>query len=142
MEAHKKKIWLMAGLSLLAVVVWVRGLTSRPSSGGGVSLPAPSGVPVEEKTQESASFPEGGEWGGNPFDLERRTVAPPVSPVGGEEPSHVASGILWDPKSPSAIVDNRVVSAGDSVGRWQVVEIQKDKVVLSDGVSTQTLSVD
>ena len=80
-------------------------------------------------------------WKGSPFLAERGVRKPTETgeTASGQE-SFVLKGILWDPKSPSAIVNDRVVSPGERLGRWHVVEIQKDKVILSDGSSTREIS--
>ena len=80
------------------------------------------------------------DWGDSPFLAERGGPKPTVmgQAASGEE-VFVLKGILWDARSPSAIVNDRVVSPGDQLGRWRVVEIQKNQVILSDGTSTQEL---
>lgn len=82
------------------------------------------------------------DWGDSPFLAERGGPKPTVmgQTASGEE-ALVLRGILWDPKSPLAIVNDRVVSPGEEIGRWHVVEIQKDRVILSDGSSTREISV-
>ena len=79
------------------------------------------------------------EWGENPFIADRDRQAPAAAPKAPEEEKILLQGILWDPLAPTAIVSNRVVARGDRVGRWEVREIQKDRVVLSDGSETRTL---
>ncbi len=97
--------------------------------------PTVAGAP-ETKSSEAQ---EG--WKGSPF-LAERSVPKPMGTVeaGSGEEFFVLKGILWDPKSPSAIVNDRVVSTGGRLGRWRVVEIQKDRVILSDGSSTREIS--
>ncbi len=82
------------------------------------------------------------DWGDSPFLAERGGPKPTVmgQTASGEE-LFVLKGILWDARSPSAIVNDRVVSLGEEIGRWHVVEIQKDRVILSDGTSTKALRV-
>lgn len=84
-----------------------------------------------------ASAEEG--WGESPFLTERNAPRSPELPAQPAEQEVRLQGVLWDPQAPTAIVNNRVVGRGDSVGRWEVVEIQKDRVVLSDGSTTRTL---
>lgn len=43
------------------------------------------------------------------------------------------TGILWDPDKPLAIIDGDIVKKGSRVGNKTLVEIQKDRVILSDG---------
>ncbi len=46
----------------------------------------------------------------------------------------VLSGILWDPRGPSmALINDVEVKVGDTVGDYQVMEIQQDAVVLRAG---------
>jgi len=43
------------------------------------------------------------------------------------------TGIIWDAKSPRAIIDDIVVGVGEKVGENTVVEIKQDRVILNDG---------
>ena len=84
--------------------------------------------------------PEGKPWGDSPFLAERggpKTVV--TGETGPGEELFVLQGILWDPKSPSAILNDHVVSAGEHLGRWQVLEVHKDRVVISDGSNTREI---
>ena len=55
---------------------------------------------------------------------------------------YVVTGILWDPERPSAIINNRLVAIGDRLDQWQVAQITRNQVVLSDGATTQTLNLE
>jgi hypothetical protein len=79
------------------------------------------------------------EWRDSPFLVERNAPRFVEIPDNSAEQEIQLQGILWDPQAPTAILNNRVVSPGDSLGRWEVVEIQKTQVVLSDGSTTRTL---
>ena len=85
----------------------------------------------------AAGVPE--DWKESPFLADRGGPKPAAGETGPVEEKFVLKGILWDPQAPSAIVNDRVVSAGDSLGRWQVTKIQKNQVTLSDGTTTQDL---
>lgn len=52
------------------------------------------------------------------------------------------AGILWDKEKPQAIINNEVVSKGGSVGGYSVLEIKKDRVVLSDGSNVFELKLE
>ncbi|MDD5560670.1 MAG: hypothetical protein PHT50_00860 [Candidatus Omnitrophica bacterium] len=43
------------------------------------------------------------------------------------------TGILWDKLKPLAIIDGEVVKKGDRIGNKEVVDIKRDRVILSDG---------
>ena len=51
------------------------------------------------------------------------------------------SGILWDPQKPIAILNDQMVSVGDELDDYQVLEIRPDRVLLSDGTETIQLLV-
>ncbi len=145
-----RKQWItLAVLGLLVVVVWTRALF-RPGDRPRQGLPGPTPVGDAGSPQAlrqaaapaaaaSAAEPSSGEWKENPFLADRQPDRP--APTVDNPEGMILSGILWDPESPTAVVDNQVVGPGESVGSWRVVEIQKDRVILSDGSSTRTLEV-
>ena len=51
------------------------------------------------------------------------------------------SGILWDPQKPIAILNEQMVSVGDEVEDYQVLEIRPDRVLLTDGTETIQLLI-
>ena len=51
------------------------------------------------------------------------------------------SGILWDPQKPIAILNDQMVSVGDEVEEYQVLEIRPDRVLLTDGTETIQLLI-
>ncbi len=64
------------------------------------------------------------------ISIERDPFSPvPKAPASGI----VLNGILWDENKPTAIINNEIVQAGQSVNGKVIVEIQKDKVILKDG---------
>lgn len=42
------------------------------------------------------------------------------------------TGILWDDKKPTAIINQTFLNVGDSTGQFSVLKIQEDRVVLKD----------
>ncbi len=142
----KKERWAAGILVALGVIVWMWGLTARP-----VQAPRPPGspsaapLPVQSRPLQAAAAASRqsrySDWGDNPFVADRRKAAVSTTASAGPR-GLVLSGILWDPEVPSAIVNGRLVAVGDHLGTWQVIEIQKDQVILSDGATTQTLAVE
>lgn len=43
------------------------------------------------------------------------------------------TGILWDKEKPLAIIDGDIVKKGERVGTKTIVDIKRDRVILSDG---------
>ncbi len=58
--------------------------------------------------------------------------ATPTSPTG-------LTGILWDAKNPLAMIDGELLTVGQTVAGWQIVEIQSDRIVLQRGSRQETL---
>ena len=136
---------LLAVLGVILVLVWIRALTVRPGRSARTKTSAASPAPVAAASGsrttsdlQVAAAPVAEGWGESPFIADRNR--PRETAGSGKE--YVLNGILWDPKSPSALVNNQVVSTGDRLDGWEVTEIQKNKVVLSNGSQTRTLSAD
>ncbi len=150
MTVNRREKWILAILAVAVVAVWSRALTVkpqrktqelRPAAAAGGSRTTAFG-PAVPPSLPPADAPQG--WGASPFLIERgqtrvSTVLIPVET--GQPESYSLNGILWDPQMPTAVVNNRVLGVGDRIGSWKVVRIQKDRVVLSDGHSTQELTV-
>ena len=51
-------------------------------------------------------------------------------------------GIAWGQAEPKAIINNRIVQPGSEIQGFVVLEIQPDKVILSDGTETVILPLD
>ncbi len=68
-------------------------------------------------------------WGSNPFVLQKDTPAQSFSGL-------VLNGIAYDVTRPAAIINDKIVKAGDNVETYQVVKIYPNRVVMTDGTST------
>lgn len=58
-----------------------------------------------------------------------------IKPIEASYSPMLLSGILWDEKNPSAIINGRIVGIGDKVDGNTVVSIKQDSVILNDGIS-------
>ena len=139
-----KKQQILAGiLVVMAAGFWARGLTMKPRQKASSSQITHSAIPPEPPRAAVAPSlaltvdpKHADQWGDNPF-LEER-LRPP-SGVAGEDERLVLSGIIWDSKAPSVVLNDEILGVGEKAGQWQVLEIQKDRVVVSDGTATRTL---
>jgi hypothetical protein len=133
---------ILAGLLVLvALGIWV----FRWREGHPKAKPSAPSIPPTMGGQEVSThlspvgaipqIPEG--WAGNPF-IENRSTRTTAAPRGLADVP-ILQGILWDDRQPSCIISGRVVTRGDQIGPWRVVEIERDRVVLSDGLTTKTL---
>lgn len=147
----KQKI-ILAVLGVALVVVWARALTEKPVHRPNPSLGSfhhmaaavarpPSKKPADEK-------PPILKWKRDPFVLSgpSHSSGPekPVLPTAaGPKPAVPLrlEGILWDARKPTALINGALVEVGSSVRGWKVVEIRENRVILSDGQSTNTLEM-
>lgn len=51
------------------------------------------------------------------------------------------TGILWDDVAPLAMISDNPIAVGDKIGGYTVVDIQKDKVMLTDGTKDYELTL-
>ena len=51
------------------------------------------------------------------------------------------SGIVWDEAGPIAIINNEIFGVGDVIEGNTIVEIKKDRVILSDGTTAFAFTV-
>ena len=148
----RKQLLIAGVLMVVVVIVWIWALTTKPIRPGraviskgdsqsmsrGIEVQPPESMSPEVHPPFTSRYAE---WGDSPFQVERHTAR--VSLVGGvRSQEYILSGILWDPKTPSAIVDQQVVVVGDRLDGWRVVDIRKDGVTLSDGKTIKELSLE
>ena len=131
---QRKKL-LLIGLSLAAVFSLIYGivtpsktgrrLPSRSEKNGGDTSPPPlKNLIFAERHAKKSSFAA---WGRNPFRAEEiptRTLT-----------KLFLNGIAWDEKTPKAVINNRIVGTGDPIGGHKVKRIEKNRVILSDGIN-------
>lgn len=58
-----------------------------------------------------------------------------------EKGSLTLNGIVWDEKSPSALINSKVVGVGDEIDGHRVVEIEKEKVIVIKDNETYDLNL-
>jgi hypothetical protein len=133
-----KKLILLIILSVIAVFALIRGLTV-PSKRKYEAPPAPYGKEAGGAAivQRRAPRSDKGAWGRNPFASSPVASHGPVSRRG----DFLLNGIMWDEKKPSAIINGDMVMVGDSVGSYKVVDISKDRVILTDGQDELVLDI-
>jgi len=66
----------------------------------------------------------------NPFEAPVAQSPKPLSPAA----SISLTGIVWDKDRPMAIINGKIVKAGDRVAGCNVVEIKETSVLLTDGL--------
>lgn len=64
---------------------------------------------------------------------KRNPFIPPGVTTKAKESELTLGGIIWDEKTPAAIINDTIVGIGDSVANKVVKQIMKDEVVLMEG---------
>lgn len=135
---NKKKIELIVtSLLLIVFVVSVIGSVKKikcrqayaklqaVSSGVILELPSAATAVPPETGDKQLEFKDL-EWGRDPFSdkiyLSKKA-----------EIDLRITGILWDKHKPAAIINNRIAGIGDVIGKYTVMRIYKEKVILNDG---------
>ena len=67
------------------------------------------------------------EWGRNPF------VYKPTYSVGAQG-DLILDGIVWDKQNPKAMINELIVGVGEKIGKYTVIGITPDSVILTDGI--------
>jgi hypothetical protein len=57
--------------------------------------------------------------------------------AGGSKP--ILMGIVWDQEKPTAIINGEIVEKGKKFSKYTVLDIQRDRVTISDGQVTEDL---
>ena len=68
-------------------------------------------------------------------------TAAPIVPDKGLASEVILTGILWDPHKPLAIINGNIVKKGERSGDKTVVDIRRDRIILSDGESLSELKL-
>ena len=109
---------------MIAIFVW-RGAfkKSGPQEITNLSSPEILNPPAVQNRDRPRSSSV--DWGRNPFVLESVASGSQILAL---------SGILWDAENPKAIIGDKIVGKGDKIEEKTVIDIQKDRVILNDGV--------
>jgi len=62
-----------------------------------------------------------------------------LGPSAGDTQNIILQGILADAQNPRALINNNNVGIGDRVGKYTIVDIKQDKVILNDGSDDREL---
>jgi type II secretory pathway component PulC len=136
MKIEKRKIIVYSLLPLAIIFAMInffpadKGPKSKtvknevPKAGAKVLAPIKNQIDIEKYADLN--------WGRDPFTFKNKTgVVIPVEPP----PEWKLGGILYDENSPSAIVNKKIISKGDTIDGATVVEINESSVTLeSNGV--------
>lgn len=131
MEKNKRNLFILGGVMLIAVGVWMRGLTAPVKTGKAPGNPLPpsqsslSSPAIRRETPARRARTEFSEWGRNPFLLEGE-LAQGVRGL-------VLNGIVWDESTPLAIINDQVLGVGSQIRNSKIIKITQMEVFLKEG---------
>ena len=137
---NKKKIEIII-TSILGIIL-VIGAIRLISTGKAKRTPPPAKrktppalkVIISEKIARIETEIEKIGWERNPFIRGRIS-----GPSGAASLS--LTGIMWDEQNPNAIIGDTVVREGDVIGKYKVIKINKDSVVISSDEGKKVLNI-
>ncbi|HNX81754.1 MAG TPA: hypothetical protein PKL77_06365 [Candidatus Omnitrophota bacterium] len=143
----KKRLEIIGTLILVVILIAVWGnrvalLRNRFASGGhGVTAAAVAPVPVSAAPFVSPSLDRQkneklqGPWVRDPFSGQSYT--PNEGGVALE-----LKGVIWDEKTPQALVNDSIVQIGDSIGPYKIVNITAQSIVIQDGLIQKEIKLE
>ena len=150
MDKEKKQLIITAGLILVLVIAWVntsKVISNRKKTKQAPQAPAeslPAAVSVSNKAPITAAkkplitqkpeVEDDSAWGRCPFSgkiFYGETKALDLK----------LSGILWDEDNPQAIINDEIWEEGQKVGKFKIIEILPEKVIVSDGTEKFELKI-
>lgn len=129
MDKKRIEIIITSGLILIFILVLMKNVK--------VFKKKPSSImQAEQQSLDRQEMPkqqeEKLEWGRDPFSGKVYYSGT----VSGDTGELSLNGIIWDEKSPVAMINDRIVKVGDRVGVNTIIDIKKDRVILSNGIKT------
>ncbi|NQU95202.1 MAG: hypothetical protein HQ549_03090 [Candidatus Omnitrophica bacterium] len=137
-----KKLVVLIILGIGAILSLIYGITT-PSRGkrSAATSRKPQEAVTQDNTAQHASkiVPTARRAKKTEFTTWKRNPFTPTGVPGTSSSALTLGGIMWQEVSPKAMVSNEIVGIGDKVGGYKVIDIKKDRVVLSDGKENHTL---
>ena len=144
-----QQLALLSGLGVVMILVYARAFRPR-----GVSAQAPQPAAIEQPSAATETASEEALTPATPDQLAQRaaqreraqrlawdrdpfTFAPTAAGLGGL----ALSGILWDAQQPMAIINGELRRVGDALDGYRITAITQDRVSLTDGTQSYTLSI-
>ena len=122
-----KRFLTLIVLSIFAVISLIYGITAHPKGRAKKAAISQAGnltpIKVYVAAERRAKRSKFKSWKRNPF-----------VPVGVPASSNlILSGIIWNKEKPKAVIGDALVSKGDKISGNTVLDIQQDRVILTDG---------
>jgi len=148
MDKQKKQLVITAGLILVLVIAWAntfKAISNRKKAklaAPVVSAPAAASVtnkarsaPVKKPViSQRVEDEDDSAWGRCPFSGK-------VFYGEAKALDLKLTGILWDEDNPQAIINDEIREKGQKVGKFKIIEILPEEVIISDGTEKFELKI-
>jgi hypothetical protein len=148
MDKQKKQIIIISILLVPFILLWAKAFRVIKKKGG--AKPKPQAVDLSARnlksilTQPAKTEPLA-EVHDDQKDEELRWLRCPFSGKAYSRGTGVEdlelNGILWDQEDPKAIINTKIVSLEDTIGKYTILGIEKDKVILTNGLQEFELKI-
>ena len=134
---RKKKLAILIVLMTGVVFVWMpKGKKAKDVSSPALSASFNQAIPtirvVPKKRTEFVGWPR------DPF--AKLQTEKEEKKVGGVSKLKLGA-IMWDDKNPSVFINGKIVGVGDKIDDKTVKQIERDRVVLTDGIKDYVLKL-
>ena len=134
---RNKKMAIMIVLIAGAVFVWIpKGKKAKDVSSPALSASLNQAIPMISVVPKKRT-----EFVGWPRDPFANLQTEKEEKQAGSASKLKLGAIMWDDKNPSAFISGKFVSAGDKVEDKTVKKIERDRVILTDGIKDYVLKL-
>jgi len=141
MQKNKKQIELVVTVCLcfIFVAVLLNSMNAVKKKMNSTQVPVmPAIVPLSATpviTNQPAADKENLDWRRDPFSGKIYSGESSGAKL-------KLSGILWDAKNPQVIIDGDMMKVGDTIGKYRIIKIEQNKVIVNDGVQDKELPLE
>ena len=129
---RNSKLAILIVLVTSAIFVWMPKGKKTKDVSRNISLAAfDQTIPLIKAVPKKRT--EFADWGRNPF-AKLQTETSGVSEL-------KLGAIMWDDKKFSAFINKKTVSMGDKIGNKTIKQIERDRVILTDGINDYVLKL-
>jgi len=149
MDKQRKQIIITAGLVVVLIIAWANTFkAAKKRSKPKQPTPAAAAAATAFSTKDTVSIPQNQQA----FSRKESTKDDQISwgrcPFSGKIFYGEAkaldlklSGILWDVQNPQAIINDEIWGEGEKIGKFEVIEIHPEEVIVSDGTEKFELEI-
>jgi len=150
MDKKRIEIILTGIFVVIFIFVWINAIkTIKKKSKSKPSFSQPAAFMVNDKAVEAKKvttevFPKTNDERGSDDDVSwtRCSFSGKFYTTQDSASELELMGILWDEVDPQAIINKEIFRCEDTIGKYRIVDIRKNKVILNDGEKNLELKLE